>query len=220
MATSRYRSRRDFHESPEPSGRKRGKPRFRRRGKPMFVIQQHDASRMHFDLRLEVDGVLKSWAVPKGPSTDPREKRLAVAVEDHPLDYADFEGVIPHGEYGGGTVVVWDAGPYRNLREDEDGNPIPMEHALRDGRVEVWLEGKKLRGGYALVHAKLRGEKRNWLLVKMKDEGADARRRPTKTEPESVLSGRTLEQVTAEEGLKNAESSGTTVRRPREGVRP
>jgi DNA ligase D-like protein (predicted 3'-phosphoesterase) len=171
-----------------------------RRGKPIFVIQEHAARSHHFDLRLEVDGVLKSWAVPKGPSTDPRDKRLAVAVEDHPLDYADFEGVIPAGEYGAGRVIVWDAGPYRSLRRDDEGEEIPMDAALEEGQVEVWLEGRKLRGGYALVHSRLGGKDENWLLVKMDDEGADARRNPTRTEPESVLSGRTLDDVAAEEG--------------------
>jgi DNA ligase D-like protein (predicted 3'-phosphoesterase) len=138
--------------------------------------------------------------VPKGPSTDPRDKRLAVAVEDHPLDYADFEGVIPEGEYGAGTVVVWDAGPYRNLRRDDDGEEISMADARDGGLLEVWLEGRKLSGGYALVHSRVGGRDEHWLLVKMKDEGADARRRPTRTEPESVLSGRTLAQVAEEEG--------------------
>jgi DNA ligase D-like protein (predicted 3'-phosphoesterase) len=193
-----YRGKRDFRRSPEPSGD--AVPRVKKRGNPIFVIQEHDASSLHFDFRLEVDGVLKSWAVPKGPSTDPREKRLAVQVEDHPLDYADFEGVIPEEEYGGGTVIVWDAGPYRNLRRDDEGEEIPMAKTLRDGQAEVWLEGKKLRGGYALIHSRLGGKKENWLLVKMKDEGADARRRPVRTEPRSVLSGRTLEEVAREEG--------------------
>jgi DNA ligase D-like protein (predicted 3'-phosphoesterase) len=193
-----YRSRRDFRRSPEPRG-EGGKPRVKKDRNPVFVIQKHDASRLHYDLRLEVDGVLKSWAVPKGPSTDPRQKRLAVRVEDHPLEYADFEGVIEEGEYGGGTVIVWDAGPYSNLKTNEDGEPLSMEQALRAGTVEVWLEGKKLRGGYALIHGKLGGDDRNWLLVKMKDEGADARRNPVSTEPRSVLSGRTIEQVATEE---------------------
>ncbi|HSN82833.1 MAG TPA: DNA polymerase ligase N-terminal domain-containing protein, partial [Polyangiales bacterium] len=170
-------------------------PKLKKDRNPIFVIQQHDASTMHYDFRIEVDGVLKSWAVPKGPSTDPSEKRLAVATEDHPLKYADFEGIIPEDEYGAGTVIVWDAGPYKNMTEDDDGNEIPIEKALKNGTAEIWLEGKKLRGGYALVHGKMRGKKKNWLLVKMKDDQADARRNPVSTEPKSVLSGRTLEQV-------------------------
>jgi DNA ligase D-like protein (predicted 3'-phosphoesterase) len=190
-----YRDRRDFRSSPEPRGTGDG-PRFAKTGNPIFVIQQHDASSMHWDFRLEVDGVLKSWAVPKGPSTDPDEKRLAVEVEDHPLDYADFEGVIPEGEYGAGTVIVWDAGPYRNLTRDDDGE-VPLDEALSRGKAEVWLAGKKLRGGYALIHGKMGGKRENWLLVKMKDGEADARRNPTRTEPESVLSARTIEEVAA-----------------------
>lgn len=188
-----YRNRRDFAKSPEPPGNERRA--FRKRGNPIFVIQQHAARSMHFDFRLEIDGALVSWAVPKGPSTDPRDRRLAVRTEDHPLTYADFEGVIPEGEYGAGRVIVWDAGPYRNLRRDKAGDGPDMATALRDGRLEVWIEGSKLRGGYALIHAKPGGDEQNWLLIKMKDEGADARRRPVSTEPASVLSGRTIDDV-------------------------
>ena len=111
---------------------------------PIFVIQKHAASHLHYDFRLEVDGVLKSWAIPKGPSTDPKDKRLAVPTEDHPLEYADFEGVIPAGEYGGGTVLVWDTGPYRNLTEKK-GEAIPMGQAVAHGHVKVWLEGRNSR---------------------------------------------------------------------------
>jgi DNA ligase D-like protein (predicted 3'-phosphoesterase) len=200
---TRYRNRRDFRKTPEPSGRRRGGPGLEKDDNPIFVIQQHDASSLHWDFRIEAGGVLRSWAVPKGPSTDPREKRLAVATEDHPLEYADFEGVIPEGDYGAGTVIVWDAGPYKNLTTD-DGEEIPIETALARGHAELWLEGRKLRGGYALVHGKLGGKAENWLLVKMKDAGADARRRPTRTEPRSVLSGRTLEEV-----ARGAESDET-----------
>lgn len=192
-----YRDRRDFSRSPEPDG---DAPDFRESGNPVFVIQQHAASSLHFDFRLEIDGALASWAVPKGPSTDPSEKRLAVRTEDHPLDYADFEGAIPEDEYGGGKVIVWDAGPYRALRRDDDGDDVPMSDALDDGRIEVWLEGRKLRGGYALVHARLGGKDENWLLVKMDDAGADARRNPVSTEPESVVSGKTIEEIAADQG--------------------
>lgn len=174
---------------------------------PLFVIQEHDASTHHFDFRLEIGGVLASWSVPKGPSTDPSEKRLAIRTEDHPKGYADFEGVIPEGEYGGGTVSIWDRGPYRNLEEEdeegEEGDGPSMEEQLEDGHLTVWLEGEKLRGGYALT--RFRGgpddeeEQESWLLVKMDDEEADARRKPTSTEPRSVKSGRRLEDVAAEE---------------------
>ena len=195
-----YRDRRDFRRTPEPSGRGSGEgPGFRKDGNPIFVVQEHDASTHHFDFRVEVDGVLASWAVPRGPSTDPREKRLAVRTADHPLAYADFEGVIPEGEYGAGTVVVWDAGPCRNVSTDADGKACPLSEALERGHAEVWLEGRKLRGAYALVHARLGGDERSWLLVKKDDAGADARRKPTSTEPESVLTGRTLAEVAEEE---------------------
>jgi len=152
-----------------------------------FVIQQHAATTPHFDFRLEVDGVLRSWAVPKGPSTDPREKRLAVEVEDHSLDYAGFEGRIGDG-YGAGRVIVWDAGTYRPLT---DGPPAK---ALEDGHLSFWLDGEKLRGGWTLqrTHG---GAKPKWLLIKKRDEGADARRNPVSTQPESVLSGRTIEEL-------------------------
>ena len=152
---------------------------------PRFVIQQHAATSMHWDFRLEVDGTFKSWAVPKGPSTDPRDKRLAMQVDDHSLTWGDFEGVIPEGEYGAGPVIVWDRGTYENLREE------PMGEALEAGHASFWLEGEKLRGGWSLRHT--RG--RQWLLVKRRDEEADARRRPTSTQPESVVTGRTIDDV-------------------------
>jgi DNA ligase D-like protein (predicted 3'-phosphoesterase) len=160
------------------------------RRRPIFVIQKHDASSLHYDFRLEVDGVLRSWAVPKGPSTDPREKRLAVEVEDHPMGWGSFEGVIGRG-YGAGTVIVWDTGPYRPLG---DGS---IAEALDAGRASFWLDGRKLRGGYTLTRTRMRGGagKPQWLLIKRRDEEADARRRPLSTQPESVLSGRTIEQV-------------------------
>jgi DNA ligase D-like protein (predicted 3'-phosphoesterase) len=192
----RYNEKRDFRKTPEPSGK--GSPR--KSARPIFVIQKHDASRLHYDFRLEIDDVLKSWAVPKGPSTDPRDKRLAVLTEDHPLDYADFEGVIPEGEYGAGTVLVWDCGTYRNLRAEkkEGEGRADMAAAFDDGRIEVWLQGRKLSGGYALIHTGGRsGDEKQWLLIKMKDEGADARRNPVGTEPDSALTGRSLEEIRA-----------------------
>jgi DNA ligase D-like protein (predicted 3'-phosphoesterase) len=189
-----YREKRDFRRTPEPSGEGGGG----HSNGPIFVIQKHDASSLHYDFRLEVNGVLKSWAVPKGPSTDPSVKRLAIPTEDHPLDYGDFEGVIPEGEYGAGTVMVWDTGPYRNLRAEKDGDGASMEESLDEGQVEVWLDGHKLRGGYALIRTGSGGDD-NWLLVKMKDDEADARRNPTSTEPKSALTGRTLADIRAEE---------------------
>jgi DNA ligase D-like protein (predicted 3'-phosphoesterase) len=153
-----------------------------------FVIQQHDATTLHYDFRLEVDGVLRSWAVPKGPSTDPREKRLAVEVEDHSLAYADFEGVHESG-YGKGAVIVWDAGAYRNLDEERS-----MAEALDAGHAKFWLEGSKLRGGWTL-HRTRGGAKPQWLLIKRRDEEADARRSPVSTQRESVQSGREIGEL-------------------------
>ncbi|GAB4141442.1 MAG: hypothetical protein Tsb0016_09100 [Sphingomonadales bacterium] len=180
-----YRRKRNFNRTPEPSGGRR-----RSGNTPIFVIQEHDASSHHFDFRLELDGVLKSWAVPKGPSTDPREKRLAIATEDHPLDYADFEGVIPPGEYGAGTVIVWDRGPYENITR-KDGKLCSVDSALAAGHLLIWLRGKKLKGGYALQRMDANDDE-HWLLIKMDDDEADARRNPVSTQPRSVISGETI----------------------------
>jgi DNA ligase D-like protein (predicted 3'-phosphoesterase) len=190
-----YRSKRDFGRTPEPEGASPDalQKAWRKTGNPYFVIQKHAASRLHYDFRLEVNGVLKSWAVPKGPAMDPQVKRLAVEVEDHPVEYADFEGIIPKNEYGGGTVIVWDAGPYRNLKK-KAGREVPMAACHENGRIEVWLEGKKIRGGFALVHTRMGEKGKNWLLVKMKDEAASGRD-PVSEREESVLSGRTIEEV-------------------------
>jgi DNA ligase D-like protein (predicted 3'-phosphoesterase) len=158
---------------------------------PRFVIQQHAASTLHYDFRLEVDGTLRSWAVPKGPSTDPRQKRLAVEVEDHSLAYGDFEGVIGAGGYGAGAVIVWDAGTYANLDEERS-----MAEALAAGHAKFWLEGEKLRGGWTL-HRTHAGRKPQWLLIKRRDEEADARRDPQRAEPRSIKTGRTIEELLA-----------------------
>jgi len=167
-----------------------------------FVIQQHAASTLHWDLRLEDQGVLVSWAVPKGPSTDPRVKRLAHRVDDHPLDYIDFEGVIPEGNYGAGAVIVWDTGTYRNCTKNDDGQEVSIEEGLEAGHIAVQIEGRKLHGGFALT--RFRGES-DWLLVKMDDEHADARRNLTSTEPESVLSDRTIDEVKQEVAARGSE---------------
>jgi DNA ligase D-like protein (predicted 3'-phosphoesterase) len=193
-----YERKRHFDATTEPRGSNRGgRKRAARKRHPIFVIQLHDASTEHFDFRIEADGVLKSWAVPKGPSTNPREKRLAVPTEDHPLDYADFEGVIPKGEYGGCTVLVWDTGPYRNLTK-HDGKEVPVGKAVDRGHVVVALEGEKLHGAFALTRTR-RGSKESWILVKERDDDADARRKPATTQRRSVLSGRTLARIRAEE---------------------
>ncbi len=193
----RYRDKRRPSSTPEPGLEPDGKRTpGRRRGPeaPRFVIQKHAATSLHYDFRLEVDGTLRSWAVPKGPSTDPRVKRLAVEVEDHPLEYADFEGRIGTGNYGAGAVIVWDTGNYRNLDEEQS-----MADAIDAGHVKFWLEGEKLIGGWTLQRTR-RGAKPQWLLIKRRDEFADARRNPESTQPESVKSGRTLEDVADDQG--------------------
>jgi DNA ligase D-like protein (predicted 3'-phosphoesterase) len=179
-----YRLKRDFSATSEPAG---SGAVF---GGQIFVVQKHRARSLHYDLRLEVDGVLRSWAVPKGPSTDPRDKRLAIETEDHPLEYASFEGLIPEGQYGAGAVIVWDTGLYKIMTEKE-GRAVPIAEALENGHAAVWLEGKRLKGGYALTRTQ-----RGWILVKMKDDLADSSRDILKAEPRSVLSGRMVEEVT------------------------
>lgn len=187
-----YREKRHFESTPEPAGdkeRSTGK-------KPVFVIQKHKASTLHYDFRLEAGGVLKSWAVPKGPSTDPKVKRLAIPTEDHPLEYANFEGTIPEGEYGAGAVEVWDTGTYRNLKF-KDGQEIPPEQAIQDGHMTFWLEGKKLKGGFALTRTG-QGKSERWLLVKMNDETADAGHDPVVEKPDSAITGRSLDEIRKE----------------------
>ncbi len=187
MPLDEYAEKRDFEKSSEPSAEAaEGEGR-------TYAIQKHDASRLHYDLRLECEGVLLSWAVPKGPSLNPADKRLAVRTEDHPLDYAGFEGAIPEDEYGGGTVMVWDTGTFENIKD------TPLPQMAEEGHIEVRLEGRKLKGNWALVQMKGRGEK-NWLLIKMKDDFADRERDITEEGPDSALTGRTMEEIAEEEG--------------------
>lgn len=185
MGLREYQRKRDFSKTREPAGqaRSRIKPR------PLqFVVQKHAASRLHYDFRLELDGVLKSWAVPKGPSLDPSHKQLAVEVEDHPLDYADFEGTIPAGQYGGGEVIVWDRGVWIPAADPRRG--------LQDGQLSFALDGDKLRGNWTLVRMKNRGRKKNdWLLIKRRDEHAQAGIDITSERPESVKSQRLIEDL-------------------------
>lgn len=182
-----YHTKRKFTKTPEPYGKKTKTQKGN-----LFVIQKHAASHLHYDFRLEVDGVLVSWAVPKGPSTNPAEKRLAVMTEDHPLDYADFEGVIPEGNYGAGTVMVWDIGTYTNLKQEYG---ITMEQALKEGKVEIELHGKKMKGAYALVRTHLHDDERNWLFFKIKDE----QKVPSiKNKEKSALTERTMAQIAKE----------------------
>jgi DNA ligase D-like protein (predicted 3'-phosphoesterase) len=191
MPLSEYRRKRRSGlrsgNSPEPRGRLGRKRRAGTSG-PRFVIQHHAARSDHYDFRLEIDGVLVSWAIPKGPSTNPKDRRMARRTEDHPLDYAGFEGVIPEGEYGAGRVIVWDRGCYANATERD------MAECLDRGHLSFRLQGEKLHGGFALTRIR-EGKDETWLLVKRRDEDADARRKPVKSQPESVLSGRTLDDL-------------------------
>lgn len=191
MGLTEYKKKRRFGVTPEPAGatvRRRPAKGLR------FVIQKHRATRLHYDLRLEWDGVLLSWAVPKGPSLDPSVKRLAMAVEDHPLDYADFEGAIPEGEYGGGTVMVWDNGIYA----PEEPN---VGASVRKGQLKFTVLGQKLKGSWVLVRTRGRdgGDGRSWLLIKHRDQYASTED-ITATQPRSVLSRRSLAEIALDEG--------------------
>jgi DNA ligase D-like protein (predicted 3'-phosphoesterase) len=183
-----YREKRDLAGSLEPPGEAAEGG-----GNPIYVVQKHAASTLHYDLRLESGGVLKSWAVPKGPSMDPAVKRLAVPTEDHPMAYAGFEGVIPEGHYGAGTVIVWDRGTFTNLKEDKG-----FAESLEEGHATFRLDGVKLRGGFALLRTGGGGKPR-WLFFKMKDGEARPGSDVAEEEPGSALTGRSLEQVAAEE---------------------
>ncbi|MBB3136032.1 bifunctional non-homologous end joining protein LigD [Rhizobium pisi] len=194
---SKYRAKRDFQKTSEPSGEAHVKPSNRRR----FVIQKHDATRLHYDLRLELDGVFKSWAVTKGPSLDPHDKRLAVEVEDHPLDYGDFEGTIPKGQYGGGTVMLWDRGYW-----EPEGRMSPQE-ALRKGDFKFTLEGKRLKGSFVLVRMRNErdgGTRTNWLLIKHHDNHSVEENGAAILEENatSVASGRSMDQIASGKGRK------------------
>lgn len=184
MTLEKYKQKRKFNKTPEPKGKKK-----KQSGKSIFVVQKHDASHLHYDFRMEIKGVLKSWVVPKGPSINPKDKRLAIETEDHPYDYANFEGKIPEGQYGTGTVIIWDKGTYENTTENK-GKKLPVEKAYEHGHISFQLEGEKLKGGFAL--SRFREDK--WLLVKQKDKEADARVNILKKD-KSVKSGKTLKEV-------------------------
>ncbi len=194
MTLQRYREKRDFKATPEP----RGRVASRKSKQLSFVIQKHAASHLHYDFRLELDGVLLSWAVPKGPSLDPADKRLAMHVEDHPLEYGDFEGIIPAKQYGGGTVLLWDRGTWTPVGD--------AAAAYKKGRLKFELAGEKLRGGWNLVRTHggkyAGGGKEAWLLIKENDDfarrGVDAR--IVDAQPESVASGRSIEEIAKDPG--------------------
>ena len=196
-----YRSMRDFGDTPEPAGGKTRKTKL-----PIFVIQKHHASHLHYDFRLEMEGVLKSWAVPKGPSYDPAVKRLAMMTEDHPYDYASFEGVIPAGNYGGGNVIIWDNGTWEFIEPGHD----PVK-ALRSGKLTFRMYGKKMFGEWALVKIKGRpGSKGNeWLLLKHRDEFANPDVDVTELAPRSIISNLTIDEIGAEIGAEIAASKRT-----------
>ena len=205
MGLREYRRKRNFKATPEPAGKNPRADRSRSTHLA-FVIQKHAASRLHYDFRLELDGTLKSWAVPKGPSLDPADKRLAMQVEDHPLEYGGFEGTIAKGEYGGGTVMVWDRGTWGPMGDPRKG--------YRDGNLKFTLNGKKLHGGWALV--RLRGRERgddkgrSWLLIKERDKAARSGNaaRVVDAKPKSVSTGRTLDQIASAKGGRVWHSSG------------
>lgn len=179
-----YKAKRDFGKTPEPTPK-----RARKKGNS-FVIQKHAARRTHFDFRLEHEGVLKSWAVTKGPSLDPSQKRLAVRTEDHPLEYGGFEGVIPKGEYGGGPVMIWDEGAWEPLGDPDEG--------LAKGDLKFRLHGKRLHGDYVLVRMKTDrsgGKRENWLLIKKRDAYAGDGAEPTEDFDTSVQTGRTMDEI-------------------------
>jgi bifunctional non-homologous end joining protein LigD len=192
MSLDKYKEKRNFRVSPEPSGKSHAGASSN--GNLLFVIQKHRASQLHYDFRLEFKGVLLSWAVPKGPSLDPSVKRLAMQVEDHPLEYGKFEGVIPEGEYGGGTVMLWDNGEW--IPESDD-----VEAALEKGDMKFTLEGKKLRGSWVLVRTRAFGSKpdKSWLWIKHRDKYASDKD-ITALQPRSVLSKRLLANIARDDG--------------------
>jgi bifunctional non-homologous end joining protein LigD len=204
MSLKQYRQKRRFKRTPEPSGSKAIRPGHR------FVVQKHAASHLHYDFRLEMGGTLKSWAVPKGPSLDPAQKRLAIQVEDHPVDYADFEGTIPQGEYGGGTVMVWDRGNWI----PENGDP---EAAYGAGELKFTLEGQKLQGSWVLVRTNRSGTRTpQWLLIKHRDSAAkpDAQQDIIDTATKSAKTGRSLDEIAKgvpphQNGRRRSKQTGT-----------
>jgi bifunctional non-homologous end joining protein LigD len=207
LSLTKYRQKRHFGQTPEPQGGDSAAS-----GDLRFVIQKHQASHLHYDFRLELDGVLKSWAVPKGPSTNPNEKRLAMMVEDHPIDYGDFEGIIPPGNYGAGSVIVWDRGTYRarDAATRKQSEQMVAE-GLKRGHLKFVMEGEKLRGEFALLKLK-KGEKNAWLLVKKRDEHADG---DAIDHDHSVLSGRTLADVAAGVSAKGKRTVAKPKKSPR-----
>ncbi|MCB9493758.1 MAG: DNA ligase [Epsilonproteobacteria bacterium] len=187
-----YRKKRDFSRSPEPKNNTPKSPSKKSKG-PIFVVQLHHASHKHYDLRLEINRTLVSWAVPKGISNNTKIKRLAIPTENHPRSYARFEGVIPQGNYGAGTVMVWDYGTFKNIKKT-NGRPVALSTCLKNGQIEVCLKGKKLHGNFALIKTN-KPQKGSWLLVKMKDAHAN---KAITDKTKSALTGRTMQQIKRE----------------------
>ncbi|MGZ5263501.1 MAG: DNA polymerase ligase N-terminal domain-containing protein, partial [Kaistella sp.] len=220
MALNEYKKKRTFSNTPEPEGNVKpaGNAKGSKEADLLFVVQKHDASHLHYDLRLEVKGVMKSWAVPKGPSMNPADKRLAMLVEDHPIEYNEFEGVIPKGNYGAGTVIIWDRGTYEPFEEVPKGRSVTRSASgdrkkklsraeqeklftkeFYSGSVKIKLNGKKLKGEFALVKTSGRGEN-SWLLIKHRDEFATEE--DITEEDQSVVSGKTIEQMASDKKSK------------------
>jgi bifunctional non-homologous end joining protein LigD len=207
MTLKEYHRKRRFGVTPEPIGRVK-----RRSRRCIFVVQKHNASRLHYDFRVALSGLLVSWALPKGPSMNPADKRLAIRTEDHPLEYAKFEGVIPAGQYGAGTVMVWDLGPYAS----KDG---PPGEQLARGKMVVTLQGTKLRGGFTLIQTGIRpsnsSQKQRWMLIKQRDEYADASWNIENPRFDySVLTGRSLKEI-EENGPNRKSRRGKVLARTR-----
>jgi len=204
MPLDKYREKRDFKKTPEPSGQEtktKAKTKTRERkpaGKPLsFVVHKHSASHLHYDLRLELDGVLKSWAIPKRPNLDPDEKRLAMMVEDHPLDYGSFEGIIPKGNYGAGTVMIWDEGSYHAAHhEDRAESEDALKEGLEKGHISIVFDGKRLKGEFALVKIKRSGDN-SWLMIKKHDEFSGPDNSPPEDQDRSADTGRTMQEIAA-----------------------
>jgi bifunctional non-homologous end joining protein LigD len=195
MSLSLYKKKRSFDQTPEPKGQRKSSARSLK-----FVVQKHDATNLHYDFRLEMEGVLKSWAIPKGPSLNPQDKRLAMMVEDHPFEYRTFEGTIPAGNYGAGIVMVWDEGTYTAMGFEEE--PLKKQEKIlleemKKGDLKIVLYGEKLKGAFALVKIKGRGENA-WLLIKKQDEAATDK--DVTKKDKSVKTSRTLTQIAKDAG--------------------
>ncbi len=186
-----YLKKRNFKETREPQGKTEEKIESQ-----LFVVQKHDASNLHYDFRIEVEGVLKSWAVPKGPSMNPLSKRLAIQTEDHPFEYSEVEGVIPEGQYGAGAVLVWDNGVYENINE-KNGRLVSMSESIENGHIKISLKGKKLHGKFALLQTSKK--KNQWLFFKMKEQGIEYNDNILNEAPQSILSGKTIDDIANKE---------------------